>query len=854
MYVSLNGEWDLVERPLKNGVSSYAVAATAKRSYAANVPGDVNDDIHRSGKLPEPLVGVNFREYNGWVPQRSWWYRKEFDTPKDAAGMFADLELDGLDVWADIWLNGQHLGRHDTAFCPFTKEVSKLLKHGEKNLLIVRVTTGRERVEHIDDKYFFHLHAAPTEEPRGYPDRGWPQRIFLRKPAYTWGWDWSPALPTCGITGNCGIRFYGVNRIANVRLTTELSNDNRHAVVKAVVELQRETVSDTAWGKVVVRLTCESGCVDTAVAEDVMIRSGLTRVELSLDVNNPRLWWPNGAGRQHRYTVEVMLESEGETVALVPFRWGMRTVALDVRPGVFRFVINGQPIFIQGGNWVPCDHLYGRITPERLRTLVNEAADANLNCLRIWGGGRYERDAFYDTCDERGVMVWHDFMSACAPLPYEEPGFKELFLREAVFQIRRLNNHPCILLWSGNNEVSSSYSWPKGKPLFDQKRDPAWPLYFQDLPRITAAESPAIPYWPSSPYGGKGNVSDPATGDDHHWVVMSSDSKFWSNPEYWDSKKVSLFNSEYGYGGPCCLQSTREYLGQDKPDLFSPVGREHTNTFYDIPRVNFSIERHYTAPAPTEINDYIRLGGLCQGLNYGYSLESQRCLQHNWGGIFWMYNDAWGENGWTIIDYYLRRKISWYFVRRCLAPFKIVLRRGGRDSFGGTTSDVHVILLNATGKVRRGTLCVGYQRYDGVENEFQTVPYRVEPFSRGIVATLPVPSKKQLKSGTVVAFDTNSPDIPSCAWRHASYIHLGLPAAQPVITHTRVDGADLVVNVKTDHFAHAVTLDVPDGTRLSDCWFDLLPGETRALRIHNGASLPQPIRVTCENNGEQKRN
>ena len=838
-YVSLNGEWELVERPLSDGAGAYEAAASAAAEFRAQVPGDVNDAVFRAGRLPEPLAGLNFREYSKWIPQRSWWHRRAFEVPADA-GQFAELELDGLDVHADIWLNGVHLGHHATAFCPFTADVSAVLKRGGKNLLVVRVTTGRELVEHITREAFPLLDAVSTEEGRGYPDRGMKQRIFLRKPAYSWGWDWSPALPTCGITGNCGLRFYGVNRVERVRLDTSLEGGRAH--VRARVELYRRSVVGTAWGKVSVRLTDEDGNVSTATVGDVLVRSGVTFVDVALDVAKPRLWWPNGAGGQHRYTVEAALECEGENMAYPAFRWGMRTVAMDVRPGVFRFLVNGRPLFIQGGNWVPCDHLCGRTTPERLARLVGEAAAANFNCLRVWGGGRYELDAFFDACDEKGILLWHDFMAACSPLPYDEADVAALFRREAEWQARRLCNRACMLLWCGNNEVGACYEW--AAKCYEKQRDPAWPLYFEELPRIVAAET-SLPYWPTSPYGGE-RTGDPRVGDDHHWVVMRPDTQFWSTPEYWDSASIPIFNSEYGYGGPCCLASTRDYLGTDAPDLLGALGREHTNTFYDIPRVNFSIEQHYRKPAPADIRDYIRLGGLCQGLNYGYSLESMRAHNHNWGGIFWMYNDAWGENGWTIIDYYLRRKISFYFVKRALAPLRLILRRGGRDTFGGRKNEVLAILINATPHPRRGTLRVGFMRYDGAKPELQTVKYDVPAFSRGVVAACPAPTAAQLRHGTVVAQETKD-TLPSATWRHAPCRELNLPPAKVTATAT-VDGADLVARVRADSFAHAVHFDIPDDFRLSDCWFDLLPGETRDIRIFNAAALPLPLRAFCENN------
>ncbi len=837
--ISLNGFWNLIERPLMDGAPAYASVAASAASLTAEVPGDVNNDIFRAGKLPDPLVALHFSQYAAWVPERSWWYRREIDVVADA-GQFAELHLDGLDVHADIWFNDTFVGHHASAFFPFVADVTRLLKRGEKNRIVVRVTTGREYIANLTKDDFPLLDTVPTEADRGYPHRGMTQRIFLRKPAFSWGWDWSPALPTCGITADCALRFYDVNEIERVTLDAVLNK--KSAEVRVGVELQRRTLISTTWGKVCVRLTDEKNVTHEVASETVFIGSGFTRVELQLTIPKPQLWWPNGSGSQHRYKVEAFLDCDGETIALAPLHWGMRTVQMEVKPGVFRFIINGEPIFIQGGNWVPCDHLYGRTTPARLAHLVGEAAEANFNCLRVWGGGRYELDAFFDACDEKGIFVWHDFMSACAPLPYDRPDFAELCRREAVHQMRRLYNHACMMLWCGNNEVGAAYDWHRQK--FTAHTDPAWVFYFRELPRIAAAESP-LPYWPTSPYGGKERTGDLTVGDDHHWVVMRPDSSFWSNPEYWDAKEISIFNSEYGYGGPCSLASTKEYLGTDSPDLFNDIGREHTNTFYDIPRVNFSIEQHYRDAANLPIREYIRLGGLCQGLNLGYSLESLRANSQTWGGIFWMYNDAWGENGWTIIDYYLRRKISYYNVRRSLAPVKFVLRRGGQG-FGGNEDEVLLMLLNSSGKLRRGIVRFGYQRYDGSQADLAHIPYSSHARSNITIATHQIPSAELLAHGTLVVLD-DAGDLPSVAWRHNTVRNLQLPPAHPHATRYRIVGDDLLFTVRTDHYAHAISFDIPYDYRLSDCWFDLLPGESRNIRIYGGALLRQPLRVFCVN-------
>ena len=831
LQLDLNGDWELLERPLTDDVAAAAAVRAAPATLTAQVPGDVNDALVRAGALPEPLVGVNFRQFPPRVVEHSWWYRKRFAVPAGAAGAAAaELCLDGLDVHADLWLNETYLGHHESTFLPFAAEVQRLLRANGENVLLVRLTTGTERVR--DRKDFPLLDAVPTEGSRGYPDRGFPQRIFLRKPAYTWGWDWSPHLPTCGITAPCHLRFSGVNAIRHVFLRAAL--DGRRARVSATVELARHTLTGTAWGRVVLTLTDEAGHTHEAAAHDVLLRSGVTVVPLALELRRPRLWWPNGAGAQHRYTVSARLETAEGAVESAPFRWGLRTVALDCRPGVFRILINGVPLFLQGGNWVPCDHLYGRTTPARLARLVSEAANAHFNVLRIWGGGRFELDDFYEACDRHGILLWHDFMSACAPLPADEPGFADLFCREAEYQVRRLHNRACLLLWCGNNEVGGCYEWFRGQ--FAKQRDPAWPLYFERLPRLVQAHAPHVPYWPTSPYGGATTVGDLSVGDDHHWVVMRPDESFWSNPEYWNSAAVSIFNSEYGYGGPCSRASTQDYLGTAAPDLFSDTGREHTNTFYNIPRVTFSIRTHYRDPEGLSLDDYILYGGLCQGLNLGYSLESMRANRHTWGGIFWMYDDAWGENGWTIVDYYLRRKVSYYGVRRCLAPQRLVLRRGG-EGFGGEPGTVVLIAVNGGPMPLRQTVRFGYQSYDGRQVELTEVTIAIPPRSHLVVASCPVPDAARLAAGTVVAQATGATDLEPVAWRHGTYRAAALPPAHVRVVSSRRRGDAVRVTVATDNFAHAVQLNVGDDARPSDQYFDLLPGERKTVTVA-AAELP----------------
>lgn len=842
--IDLTGTWQLIERPLCDDIHALPrVMEAMTDAITCKVPGDISDSLVQAGRMPEPLVGLNFQQF-AWVDQRSWWLTRQIDVPGAWSDLPAvELSLDGLDYGADIWLNGHHLGHHASAFYPFTCDVKPYLQWGNPNTLWVRLTTGRNIAELYQNEPL--CSATPTEAGRGYPERGMKHRIFLRKPAYTWGWDWGPYLATSGITGKAMLKPIHSVQINDVTVVTSLQN--KDAIADVCVEVAHQTIYTTCRANVTVTFTDDAGQTFTTKQTNVTLLSGLTHVDLQCVIPNARLWWPNGAGEQHRYTVTTTISIKDQIVQTHTTKIGLRTIKLIDEPGHFAFAINGQRIFIKGGNWIPSDSLYGRITDAKLTTLVTEAANANFNCLRIWGGGRYEADRFYEACDEQGILLWHDFMSACAALPANRNWFYQSFEAEARYQIKRLRNRACMMLWCGNNEVSQVYESSSFSEKIQQPRDPGWMLYHTMLPSLIRELCPQLPYRPTSPFGGASSVHDHQEGDCHHWMVMRPESSYWSNPWYWDTDDVPIFNSEYGYGGPCCIESTKQYLGHDNPNLFDETGRQHTNTFYDIPRVNFSITEHYQDAQGLPLDQYILLGGLCQGLNLGYSLESMRANVQTMGGIFWMYNDTWGENGWTIIDYYLRRKISYYNVKRCLAHQRLLLRRGGQV-YGGKTSEILLIAINDTPRPMQVHGQWGYQRYDGTQSQLTALKASVAPFDHAVIATMPMPTVDQLATGTVVAIPDQATSLEQASWLRGPYRTLNLPDARVRITSCRRVGDQLHVTVSCDVFAHAVHLNVPGGSRLSDHYFDLFAGQSRTVVIEDAQGIDiDTLKASCVN-------
>jgi beta-mannosidase len=803
----------LKEEPLSTRATDYGrVMDSADGWIEATVPGDVHVDLIAAGKIPEPLVGLNSIQCE-WIEERSWWYKRTFATESEwLAADVVELELNGLDCMADVFLNGSYLGRHPSAFRPFICDVKELLRLEEENVLVVRLTSG---LEHLSQGEISDVSPWVSGERVGR--RGDKRRVYIRKPQYSWGWDWNPRVPTCGITGNVVIRSLKTAVIRDVYATTRREEG---VCIDLQVTLESLDWIGTADGEITVKITDEDGNSFEST-KDVFLRSGLNFVPFTIELDRPRLWWPNGMGEQHLYTIEVKADVEGEDIVYPSFRYGARTVELDQAPlnqeeRLFAIVINGVRVYCRGGNWVPADSIYGRASDERYRYLVKEAVEANFTMLRVWGGGLYEKDVFYESCDQEGILVWQDFMFACAAYPDHLEWFADEVRKEAECQVTRLRNHACVALWSGSNENNWGF-----RDWWNEETKGGARTYNKILPSIIQAKSPHIPYWNGSPYGGD-DPNSAKIGNRHHWhdCMMNEDMEKRITPEEYD-KVDPKFISEYGYIGPCGLETTLRYLDGEPLDRQGEAWQHHNNTF-EKDTVVAGIQKHYADLDDMEIEDYLFYAGLCQGMMYEYSLDSFRSRLNNSGGLFWMYNDCWGEVGWTIIDYYLKRKISYNFVCRANAPRRLILRE--RDG------EVQVTLANDTPQAISGTLEYGYMAFDGSEKELSTVEFTVGPFARHIIHSFSK-GNKDLTLGCLMARVRDHAEILPAVFRAGVFRDLHLVAPNLEVTSFTQKNEETVFTVKAAAYAHAVHFNLPEGAKLSDEYFDLLPGEARTVRI-----------------------
>jgi beta-mannosidase len=819
--LSLDDNWRLLYRDL-SVTKDQVLDVLEAGDYidAGSLPCDAHMPLVRDGIIKDPVV-ADYCYACEWMERKSWWFRREFTVSAgDLARQGARLVLESLDLFADVFINGKFAGSHESAHYPFTADVKDLLREGS-NSLLVRLTAGPERIAKEDYDYIADYVCTEYELERG--DRGEKTRSFLRKPQYVYGWDWGPRVASIGIMKNAWIDFPG--RVAVTAVHPVVLEAKSDAKLRVEVEFESLLPISTQEADITVELRHEGKTV-LQESRGVLAQSGRNDVDFNMTLPGAKLWWPSGAGAQPLYAAVVTVRAGNDECVSEPVCFGIRTVALNLEKygdNDHRFAVrvNGVDIYCKGGDWIPADSVYARISPDKYKTLIREAKECNFNMLRVWGGGIYERDEFYDYCDRYGILLWHDFMFACAMYPDDREWYRQLVGKEIDYQTKRLRRHPCIALWCGNNEnqwIFEEYFGKKGK----NRASGGLHIYNEIIPSIVHSNCPEIPYWRSSPYGGNA-PNDNEVGDRHHWrdCTMSDKMEDRINPEAYDLV-TSRFVTEYGYIGPCSEATITKYYGGNPVVRNDRIWNLHNNTF-EKATVPEGIRRHYIDPENLSMPDYLRYAGLVQGLMYNYSLEAIRFYPRNDGSLFWMYNDTWGEVGWTIIDYYLDRKPSYYYVRRAFAPVKFILRAPDKKN-------VRVMGINDTPEDQSLEMEYGYAGFDG-RYSTSKIAVTLKASSRAIVHEFPVPAL-DVRRGVVFVRGGGAPLalLRTGAFRE----YAGAESTVSVLSVETKDG-DYEVTLKSSGYSHAVCLALPADVHQDDAYFDMLPGDVRIIRVKDAA-------------------
>ena len=658
---SLGGQWQLREAvPEGRGKE-------LDEWMPADVPGSVHVALLDLDRIPDPFVGANELDVQ-WVAESDWLYRRTFEV--DAELLEHDrvfLVCDGLDTLADVAVNGERVGHAENAFRQYRWDVTSLLEEERNEILI----TFHSPVEYIRPRQEERRMYNPTHSISGAP--------YIRKAPCQFGWDWGPKLPPIGIWKDIRLEGASVARLEDVHLRQRHVDDG--VIVSVDVGVERW---ETGVLEAVLRVTAPDGAT---LETDVVIEEGAATTPLEVKVEEPQLWWPNGYGAQPLYTVEVELVHGEIECDRQEFEIGLRTIELRQEPDEFgrsfEFVINGVPIFAKGANWIPADSFPTRIGDQDLEHLIRSSAQAHMNMLRVWGGGFYEEERFYDLCDRYGILVWQDFIFSCSTYPTDEAFFENVRV-EAVQNIRRLRHRASLALWCGNNEMEWGWvRWGWDKPENEDLKEAYDRMFHHFLPEICASEDPDRAYWPSSPSSNVPFVepNGEEKGDAHYWEVWHGRQPFSAYRE-----QYPRFMSEFGFQSLPPYETVRAFADEGDLNLTSYVMEHHQRSGTGNELIIAQMADSFRIPKDFEAMCYLSLILQAEGIRYG--VEHWRRNKHRVSGtLYWQLNDCWPAVSWSSIDYFGRWKALHYAARRFFAPVLLSAEEEGTEVTLHVTSD-----------------------------------------------------------------------------------------------------------------------------------------------------------------------
>ena len=790
------------------------------------VPGDINDALHKHGILPDPHIGLQFRKY---FPNsaKAWTYRREFDKPIFKEN--CELVFEGITGAAEIYLNGEKLGEARNAHRPHRFEIGGKLK--EKNNLEIRF--------------------EPIEKTLGKPRMnayGWGnERTFLRTPPFNYGWDWSVAVPSTGLSGDVYLDCDNAVRIVNVNYRTpklgrvDFFVESSHAARELGYKIRIRVFGHGADVSEELSSSLDMDKLQGAIEEPNKLSQH--RVFTSLEIPNAKYWQSNGTGEAALYNYEVELVIDNVVVDSKKGRLGFRTVRVVENPFrkesghgfSYEIELNGQSIFIRGANWVPVELWPAVATESQYRRLLEMAKNANFNMLRIWGGGIYEREIFYDLCDEYGIMVWQDFMFASNSYPVGL--LREEIKMEAEYQLKRLRLHTCIAHWCGINEDVFSWAFPGCGRLKDVVQadygdytgNANWA--FHDDPEIfsmilrglTSQLGNGVPYTESSPqsHGDCGNM--PQSGNCHYTCSFYLREHPESFREHF--AQVSSFNSEFAHQAPDTALNTRKFLGLgDGPVAWPPEDQElweaHIQRGHGEPL--WSRQTDVASKIIGKVDSFetfIRNAQISQFELVRCEFEHYRASRPDCGGtMFWMFNDCWPTGSWSLVNYYGQLKVAYYAAKRYCAPeIPVVISLTGKMRFG---------FDNATFEPRELHYTYGLATLDGtvkwVKEGRATAP--ANQFTLLDVCNL-ADDKRSLGDHyfiTIDGFDTARcfPD---------GWLGVQWPESEGKIEQIAPGRVRLTVTKGFMRMAHLACKEPGKHADFSDNFFDMATGETRDI-------------------------
>jgi beta-mannosidase len=795
--------------------------------YPSRVPGTVHTDLLANKIIPDPYFGDNEKKLQ-WIENEDWEYKTEF---YDTNGVISfairdhknvDMIFEGLDTYADVYLNNALILRADNMFRTWTVNIKPYLINGKNTLHII----FRSPVKIIDS-----LKKNQISLPGDYYSR-------IRKSAYHFGWDWAPKFSTFGIWKKIFLSVWNDFKIDNVKIVQNYLSKER-ADLTAVL-----TVTSFKTSSVNTSLVCRKMFVDDIMsgidihivgADNLILGKNFIKINFSLE--NPKLWWCNGLGKQYLYFINTALTDNKNNYEYITTSVGLRKIELvqnkDTLGESFYFKLNGVPVFMKGANYIPLDVFLPFKKILDYYKIIRVAKKSNVNMLRVWGGGVYENDEFYNLCDANGILVWQDFMFACAMYPGDSSFVNNVRL-EAIENIQRLNNHPCIALWCGNNEIDEGWhNWGWQKQFGYSQEDSAkiWNDYlkiFHDvLPSVVNEYAVVKNYIPSSPKIGWGHPESMTEGDSHYWGV-------WWGMEPFDvyKTKVPRFMSEYGFQAFPDMKTIESFTQPEDRYLYSDVMKSHQKHPTGYETIQTYLEREYKQPKDFE--SYVYVSQLLQAYGVSTAIEAQRrakpfCM----GTLYWQFNDCWPVVSWSGIDYYGRWKALQYFVKKEYRAILVSINEEDEtiklyvvsDRLTDTKGLLKLKLMDFSGKI-----ITEFTKDILVLSNSSKIYYEID-----LDEILPLIKKNE----TLLSVDFESSDGEVYNSIHYFALNKDLVLQKPNISiNSEKNSSGHIITLVSDNLAKNVFLSISDeDIQFSDNYFDMLPGKIYTIQINKNISL-----------------
>ena len=841
--IPLNSAWEFHQ--LISGAtveSANSAVPDASQWHPATVPGCVHLDLLNNKLIPDPFYRDNEAKLQ-WIENADWEYRTTIQaTPALLAQKNIDLVFEGLDAHAQVYLNDKLVLTADNMFREWRVNVKDVLKAGANSLRIVFPSPIKIANE---------IAAKDPWQPRTHVE----PKTYVRKAAYEYGWDWGPRFVTSGVWRPARLEAWDNARVSNVHIR-QLDVSSSVAHLLAEVEV---TAATSGNATVSVEYTLGSGKA-IGTARSVQLQDGVNRIALPIDIANPSLWYPAGYGAQPIYKFTTRLSTGKQVQDEATTKTGLRSIVLrrdlDQWGRSFEFIVNGIPVFGKGADVIPFDSFPTRVTTMQYRDVLQSAVDANMNMIRHWGGGYYETDEFYDICDELGIMIWQDFMfgNDWQPGAYD---WKLNVAQEAADQLRRLRNHPSIVIWCGNNETEVALAWKDRDKLPADVRFQMWQDYVSTFSGILASgvnrHAPETPYWPSSPSADYEAVNDKyQSGDMHNWEVWHGRVPF---SDY--EKSNPRFMTEYGFQSFPEMRTVETFtIPEDRTNIFTPVMLAHQKNNAGNSIIKDYMLRDY--PQPKDFASFLYASQVLQAEGIKIGAEHlRRNRPRTMGSLYWQLNDCWPVASWSSLDYYGRWKALHYYARRFYAPILVSPHQ--------ENGSVAVYIVSDKTSPTVATLRVRILTFDGTVLSDKSQPVTITPLASKVYLTMPMLDITNLPNadlGKVFAvtdltvdskvISTNSlffmpkKDLQLPGGKLTTELTAGAPSSRPaqrddgMESKTAVAGSTYTLHLSSPMLAKSVYVSFGNlDAKLSDNYFDLLPGETVDLLITSAAPLDE---------------